>query len=147
MWGLRRWQEMAQTRSQAEGQEIAKMRHRIERKGPRHPAARAIASLCDPPPARPLPLHQPAPLRVISLARTQPQQSRLHINLQAVRPGPRFRAFPLHRPGTCLRPFSLPGLGLKGLGYLPKCVYFEIARRSALAHAGYPRGSPLSLST
>ena len=106
---------------------------------------RAIASPCNPPPTRPLPRHQPAPLRAISLARARPQQSRLHIGLQAVRPGPRFHAFPPHHLGTRLRPFSLPGLGLEGLGYFPKCVYFEIRGGNALVRVGYPRGSPTRL--
>ncbi len=44
----------------------------------RHSAACAFASLCVSPRARPLPLHRPASLRVIPLARAHSRRSRSH---------------------------------------------------------------------
>ena len=64
------------------------------------------------------------------------------ISLQVVHPGPHFCAFPPHLPGTRLRPFSLLGLGLEGLGYLLKCVYFEIAHGNAPCTRGLSPGLP-----
>ena len=62
-----------------------------------------LRPVCIPPHARPLPLQRWAPLRLLSLARTDPRRTRLHIRPQALHRGMRFRSFPPPRSGMRLR--------------------------------------------
>ena len=63
------------------------------------------------PPARPLPLQRPAPLRATSFARTRPQRSRLPIPPKAVRAGLHFSQLSAASPGHAFAPLSATGLG------------------------------------
>ena len=97
-----------------------------------HPAAYALAPLCLPARARPLPLQRRAPLHNFSLAGIHPQSSRLHIRPQARRLRTRFRIFPLCLPPHT-RPLPLqrrPPLRIFSLaGIHPQSSHLPIRRR------------------
>jgi len=82
------------------------------------------APLCLLPHAQPLPLQQPAPLRVLSLARTDLWQSSLHIRPQALCWGLCFRHFPPLCKGTHSRhlppPFQSPHMSGEVLRHFSK---------------------------
>jgi len=72
------------------------------------------------PRARPLPLHRPAPLRVIPLARAHPRRSRSHIPPPSGAPGIAFSRLSAASPGNAFPRVSATGLGLGNAGISPE---------------------------
>ena len=87
----------------------------------KHPAMCAIASLCNSPHMHPLPLHRPAPLRVISLTQTSLRHFRPHIPPKQCA---RVHIFPTASPRNMFAPLFATGLGLGHAGSFPRiCIY------------------------
>ena len=98
--------------------------------------------------ARPLLLQWPAPLRVISLARTHLRWSQLHGPPPMWCTGSRSCIFPVASPGSAFPPPLAPGLGFGICRGIHKYVFIvEITRGNALTHACLSLGPPLDLAT
>ena len=89
------------------------------------------------PPAHPLPLQRPAPLRAISFTRTRPQCSQLPIPPKAVCMGLHFLQLSATSPGHTFAPLSATGQGLGQEGRTPekyicfnKCAGMHLGTRT-----------------
>jgi len=82
-------------------------------------------SLCMPPHTHPLPLRRAALLRVISLTRTCPWQSRLHIPPPSGAPRLALLCLSAVLPGRAFMPLSATGLGFGQVETTPE-IYFHL---------------------
>jgi len=102
----------------------------------------AFVSLCVPPCVHPIPLQRVALLRVILLARTCPQRSRLHIPPKRCARARIFVSF-CHIAWACVcTPFHYGSRVLKSRDSPWGIFLFELMRGNALTRACLPRGSP-----